>query len=320
MRKRVIILLMGAALGAACTKSTIDLNDRSIAFAPVASKTTKAIIEGASYPTSESFKVNAYLDGTDAYFLNQTARYSPSYELWETDESQYWPLDGSLSFHAYSPASVSGVSLSADGFSATGYTIQTNTQMTTDLCYASATVADCSNHPESVPLQFTHALAQVVFRVKAAGYYSTAQNAVALSLTSLSLNGIYSVGDFAGGAWENLESEHTYTLSNSTTQLTYDQSNNPETTVVCSYLFLPQEFDSNAALTVGYSVTQTVSGTDDTLVNPPVSIPLSGTISQWEPGKKYIYTLNIGINNVITFTASAVGWQDESQNIIVEEN
>lgn len=311
---------MGAALGAACTKSTIDLNDRSIAFAPVASKTTKAIIEGASYPTSESFKVNAYLDGTDAYFLNQTARYSPSYELWETDESQYWPLDGSLSFHAYSPASVSGVSLSADGFSATGYTIQTNAQMTTDLCYASATVADCSNHPESVPLQFTHALAQVVFRVKAAGYYSTAQNAVALSLTSLSLNGIYSVGDFAGGAWENLESEHTYTLSNSTTQLTYDQSNNPETTVVCSYLFLPQEFDSNAALTVGYSVTQTVSGTDDTLVNPPVSIPLSGTISRWEPGKKYIYTLNIGINNVITFTASAVGWQDESQNIIVEEN
>lgn len=320
MRKRVIILLMGAALGAACTKSTIDLNDRSIAFAPVASKTTKAIIEGASYPTSESFKVNAYLDGTDAYFLNQTARYSPSYELWETDESQYWPLDGSLSFYAYSPASVSGVSLSADGFSATGYTIQTNTQMTTDLCYASATVADCSNHPESVPLQFTHALAQVVFRVKAAGYYSTAQNAVALSLTSLSLNGIYSVGDFAGGAWENLESEHTYTLSNSTTQLTYDQSNNPETTVVCSYLFLPQEFDSNAALTVGYSVTQTVSGTDDTLVNPPVSIPLSGSITRWEPGKKYIYTLNIGINNVITFTASAVGWQDESQNIIVEEN
>lgn len=311
---------MGAALGAACTKSTIDLNDRSIAFAPVASKTTKAIIEGASYPTSESFKVNAYLDGTDAYFLNQTARYSPSYELWETDESQYWPLDGSLSFHAYSPASVSGVSLSADGFSATGYTIQTNAQMTTDLCYASATVADCSDHPQSVPLQFSHALSQVVFRVKAAGYYSTAQNAVALSLTSLSLNGIYSVGDFAGGAWENLESEHTYTLSNSTTQLTYDQSNNPETTVVCSYLFLPQEFDSNAALTVGYSVTQTVSGTDDTLVNPPVSIPLSGSITRWEPGKKYIYTLNIGINNVITFTASAVGWQDESQNIIVEEN
>lgn len=320
MRNRVIILILGAALSAACVKDRIDLKDRHIAFQAVAFKSTKAIIEGTSYPTSESFKVSAYYGGTDAYFENQTAGYSSSQHVWETQESQYWPLNGSLSFYAYSPASASGVSMSADGFSATDYTIQTNAQMTTDLCYASATVADCSNHPESVPLQFTHALAQVVFRVKAAGYYSTAQNAVALSLTSLSLNGIYSVGDFAGGAWENLESEHTYTLSNSTTQLTYDQSNNPETTVVCSYLFLPQEFDSHATLTVGYSVTQTVSGTDDTLVNPPVSIPLSGTISRWEPGKKYIYTLNIGINNVITFTASTVGWQDESQNIIVEEN
>ena len=311
---------MGAALGAACTKSTIDLNDRSIAFAPVASKTTKAIIEGASYPTSESFKVNAYLDGTDAYFLNQTARYSPSYELWETDESQYWPLDGSLSFHAYSPASVSGVSLSADGFGATGYTIQTNAQMTTDLCYASATVADCSDHPQSVPLQFSHALSQVVFRVKAAAYYGTAQSSVAISMTSLSLSGIYSVGDFADGDWDNQDSEHAYTLSDSAIDLTYDQSNNPETTVVCSYLFLPQALGPNAAFTVGYTITQSVSGTDYTLENAPASYSLSGTVSQWEPGKKYIYTLIIGMNNLITFTASAVGWQDESQNIIVEEN
>lgn len=320
MRNRVIILILGAALGAACTKSTIDLNDRSISFAPVASKTTKAIIEGTSYPTSESFKVSAYLNGSDVYFQNQTAGYSSTLNLWETQESQYWPLDGSLSFYAYSPASASGASLSADGFSATDYTIQTNTQMTTDLCYASATVADCANHPQSVTMQFSHALSQVVFRVKAAANYDTAQRSVTLSLTSLSMSGIYSIGDFSDGVWENQESEYTYTLSNSATQLTYDQSNNPETTVVCSYLFLPQEFDSNAALTVGYSVTQTVSGTDDTLVNPPVSIPLSGSITRWEPGKKYIYTLNIGINNLITFTASAVGWQDESQNIIVEEN
>ena len=320
MRNRVIILIVGAALSAACTKSTIDLNDRSISFAPVASKTTKAIIEGASYPTSESFKVSAYLNGTDTYFQNQTARFSSSLNLWETEERQYWPLDGSLSFYAYSPASASGVSLSADGFNVTSYTIQTNTQMTTDLCYASATVADCSDHPQSVPMQFSHALSQVVFRVKAAAYYGTAQSSVAISMTSLSLSGIYSVGDFADGAWENQESEYSYTLSDSTIELTYDQSNNPETTVVCSYLFLPQELGPNAAFTVGYAITQSVSGTDYTLENPPASYSLNGTVTRWEPGKKYIYTLNIGMNNLITFTASAVGWQDESQNIIVEEN
>lgn len=320
MRNRVIILLLGAALGAACTKSTIDLNDRSISFAPVASKTTKAIIDGASYPTSESFKVSAYLNGSDPYFQNQSASYSSSLNLWETEQPQYWPLEGSLSFYAYSPASASGISLTRDGFNATGYTIQTPAQMTTDLCYASVTVADCADHPLSVPLQFSHALSQVVFRVKAAAFYGTAQRSVAISMTSLSLSGIYSVGDFADGAWENQESEYSYTLSDSTTELTYDQSNNPETTVVCSYLFLPQELGPNAAFTVGYAITQTVSGTDYSLENPPASYPLSGTVTRWEPGKKYIYTLSIGMNNLITFTASAVGWQDESQNIIVEEN
>lgn len=320
MRNRVFILILGAVLASACVKSTIDLQDRSIAFAPVASKATKAIIQGTTYPTSESFKVNAYLDGTDAYFQNQTASYSSSLHLWETETSQYWPLDGSLTFYAYSPATASGISISADGVSATDYTIQTSAQMTTDLCYASATVGDCSAHPESVPLQFSHALSQVVFRVKAAAYYSNAQRTVTLSMTSLSLSGIYSVGDFADGAWENQGSEHSYTLSNSSTTLTYNQSNEPETTLVCSYLFLPQEFGSNAALNVGYTVVQTVSGSNYTLENSPVTIPLSGNITQWEPGKKYIYTLNIGMNNVITFTAAAVGWQDVPQNIIVEEN
>ena len=320
MRKRVFILILGAALGAACTKSTIDLGDRSIVFAPVASKSVKAIIEGTSYPTSESFKVSAYLDGSNPYFQNQTAGYSSALNLWATQQSQYWPLDGSLTFYAYSPASAGGATLSATGFNVADYTIQTPAQMTTDLCYASATVADCSRHPESVPLQFSHVLSQVVFRVKAAAYYGTAQRTVALSLTSLSLSGICSVGDFAGGAWENLESEYSYTLSDSAINLTYDQSDNPETSVVCSCLFLPQEFGLNAALNVAYSIVQTVSGTDYTLENPPVTIPLGGSITRWEAGKKYIYTLNIGMNNLIMLSASAVGWQDESQNIIVEEN
>ena len=192
--------------------------------------------------------------------------------------------------------------------------------MTTDLCYASASVADCANHPDSVPLTFSHALSQVVFRVKASDYYSTATSTVTLSMTSLALKGIYSVGDLNQGTWENLGSEHNYTLSGTPTELTYNGSNQPETVDVCAYLFLPQELGPNAAISVGYNIVQRVSGTDYTLENTPVTIPLGSSLTQWEPGKKYIYTLNIGMNNVITFTASTVGWQDDGDNIIVEEN
>ena len=321
MRLRpVYIYIIGAILAASCSRVDADRPDNTISFTPVAEKATKAIISGATYPTSESFVVSAYHNGTAAYFEDLQATYSSSLALWSTAVSQYWPLAGSLSFIAYSPYDASGVSISSDGVSATDYTIQNAAQMTTDLCYASATVADCSNHPESVSLIFSHALSQVVFRVKAAGYYTNASNTVSLALTSLSLGGIYSIGDFADGVWDNLETEYSYSITNSSTTLTYDGSNNPNEIEIGSYLFLPQELSGNACINVGYSIAQTVSGTTNTLVNSPVAIPLGGTISEWQTGKKYIYTLNIGLNNLISFTVSVAGWQDENANIIVEES
>lgn len=320
MSKRILtyIFLVAAAVTASCTKNVIDLpSGGSISFAPVAEKSTKAIIEGTSYPATESFVVSAYHEGSDAYFEDLEASYNNSIALWETSTAEYWPLAGSLDFIAYSPSSASGVTIDSDGVSASDYTIQTLAQMTTDLCYASATVADCSNHPESVPLVFNHALSQVVFRVKAADYYSN----VSLSMTSLSMRGIYSVGDFTDtDGWENLNTEFNYALHNIPVTLTYDGSNAPVTTDICSYLFIPQELGSNAAIRVGYSVTQTISGTDYTLDNSPVTIPLGSSVTEWEAGKKYIYTLNIGLNNLITISASAVGWTDQPYEIIVEES
>lgn len=317
-----ILCLMGLALVSACSKSEADKPDNSISFSPVAARATKGIISGTTYPEGETFVVSAYHEGTDAYFEDLTASYSLTQngtKLWSTSDVQYWPLAGSLDFYAYSPASA-GLTIASGGVSAESYTITTAAQMTTDLCYASASVADCANHPDSVPLTFSHALSQVVFRVKAAGYYSTASSTVTLSMTSLALKGIYSVGDLNQGTWENLGSEHNYTLSGTPTELTYNGSNQPETVDVCAYLFLPQELGPNAAISVGYNIVQRVSGTDYTLENTPVTIPLGSSLTQWEPGKKYIYTLNIGMNNVITFTASTVGWQDDGDNIIVEEN
>ena len=312
IRSFILGLTVLALFASACTKG--DCQKDAISFAPVASKPTKAIISGTTYPTGESFKVSAFHNGTAAYFEGLTAS-RISENLWETSSSQYWPLGGSLLFHAYSPASANAT-IGASGVSVSGYTIQNTTQMETDFCYASATVANCDSHPNAVPLAFSHALSQVVFRVKAASYYAN----TTLTLNSLSIAGIYSVGDFTGSAWENQDTEYTYNLSSTPTNLTYD-GNTPVVTDVCSFLFIPQEFGANAALRVGYGIKQTISGTDYTLTNQPVSIPLFGSsLAAWEMGKKYIYTINIGMDNVITFTASTVGWQDENDNIIVEEN
>lgn len=322
MRNKLTYLLIAAAaiMASACAKTQADKPDNSIHFFPVAAKSTKAIISGTTYPIDESFSVNAYVDGTYTYFEDNVASYSSTSALWETSTSEYWPLSGSLDFVAYSPSSAQGITTSASGISAENYTITSGAQMTTDLCYASATVADCSNHPEYVSLTFSHALSQVVFRVKAASYYNTSGRTVSISLNSLAMAGIYSVGDLSDGTWENQESENTYSLSATPTSLTYDANNLPETIDICSYLFIPQELGPNAELRVGYSVNQTVNSAPYNLDNPPVSIPLGSNVTEWQPGKKYIYTISIGMDNLITFTASAVGWQDENDNIIVEEN
>lgn len=323
MRNKLTYLLMAAAaaiMASACTKTQADKPDNSIHFSAVAAKSTRAIISGTTYPIDESFVVSAYVNGTDSYFEDNLASYSNASSLWETSESQYWPLSGSLDFVAYSPSSAQGISVSASGISADDYTILSGAQMTTDLCYATASVADCSNHPEYVSLTFSHALSQVVFRVKAASYYNTSGRTVSISLNSLAMAGIYSVGDLSDGTWENQESENTYSLSATPTPLTYDANNLPETIDICSYLFIPQVLGPNAELRVGYSVNQTVNSAPYNLENPPVSIPLGSNVTEWQPGKKYIYTISIGMDNLITFTASAVGWQDENDNIIVEEN
>ena len=103
-RSFILGLTMLALFASACTKG--DWQKDAISFAPVASKPTKAIISGTTYPTGESFKVSAFHNGTAAYFEGLTAS-RISDNLWETSGTQYWPLGGSLLFHAYSPASAS---------------------------------------------------------------------------------------------------------------------------------------------------------------------------------------------------------------------
>lgn len=310
--KLAISAVLGAALATSCMKMSTDDFNRAISFMPVAEKATKAILTGTTYPTSETFKVSAFRSG-QAYFENQTAAYNSTLELWATGTDQYWPLNGALTFHAFSPASA-GLTIGANGVSKTGYTVQTAEQMSTDLLYATETVADCSSHPASVPLTFSHALTQIVVRVKASAYYSN----VSLTMNSLSFSGIYSVGDFSAGSWSNQRTAQQYTISSSPMALTYNAQNEPETIEFPPYLFIPQGLSASSALNVGYTITQTVNQTDYTLENPPVAINLRGTITQWEPGKKYIYTINIGMNNVITFTASAADWNEASSGFVVE--
>lgn len=308
------IWLLGATTALvtwACVKA--DVTPQPISFAPVTAMATKAILEGNTYPADVPFVVSAFYNGSTTYFQNLTA--TKAVTGWETSPSEYWPLQGSLVFQAYSPASA-GLTLSRYGASITGYTLVTPEQMTTDLCCATTLVNDCNLHPDVVQLAFSHKLSQVEVRVKADADYSTPTNTVSLVLTSLSFDGVYSVGDLLDGIWFDQRSKHSYPLLNEDLPLTYDAEGGYQN--ICRYLFLPQSLANDAVLSVGCRIVQNVSGTEYTLDNPPVSIPLNHSLLKWEPGKKYIYTLSVGMNNLITFTASTTDWADDGGGLVVE--
>ncbi len=285
-----------------CSKG--DRAREAISFMPVTNQATKAIIDGSSYPTDEEFVVSAYYGGTAPYFQNLLATHSATENYWETATVEYWPLEGSLTFQAYSPADVSavsegGVSIASDGFTIADYTIQSATQMTTDLCFATVTVDDCSVHPASVPLTFNHALSQIAVQVKAKDS-GTSSDDFSLSLTSLTIGGVNSTGSYSDGEWD-VDTPFTYTLWNTPETLPSDSFMNLDPCV-----FLPQVL-GEVTLTVSYQINNGNDQDSNTVV-----LNLANSVTEWEAAKKYTISITIGFDDNVELTLSIEPWEYHS--------
>ena len=182
MKKNIIIALAACVALAACTKNEIKpvVVDQQITFQAVVNKpSSKALLTGTSYPTTETF-------GTVAYKVNSSSvaeLYIPVSEVkytagtspyWSTEAAYYWPKENgsSLTFYSYSPFNYSetGTAISVthtkDGLTFTDYPV--NKHQATDLMVADKQENQTSNtattHPwaAGVPTVFHHMLAQIV--------------------------------------------------------------------------------------------------------------------------------------------------------------
>ena len=319
MKRKCILGLAGLMVLGACTNDeVIDVKQtRSIDLRPLIENSTRAT--ATTVANLGSFKVDV-LKGTETYGA-MTVTGSDNGTKWTTSPLTYWPSDASqrLDFYAYAPTSTEGVTINGTDKKITSYTPSTTVADQKDLVIAYNTGTKTANEASGVPLLFKHALSQIEVKAKCANANMKVE-IIGVKVVSVAKDGTFTFPtattqsgtghELALGLWNTASSQKTaYMVRNSApVELTKTaQSLMPSTSG--TFMLIPQAITpwnkQNNATTAGSYISvlcriSNVSGDNETLIFPTtagkygfsaVAIGTTKSDKTWEPGKKYIYTL-----------------------------
>lgn len=260
---------------------------RSIAFTPAAE--TRAAVEGNALPAD--FKVwGGYDNNATNVFYGVTVQ-SPNWTY--TGGIQYWIPGKTYNFYGVYPASVNAScatdgTLTVSGFdcSATGNAaVDLMTARQTGISYAAGAT------PQPVAMPFGHELTRVNVVATVEGGDATVTNIV--------FAGMATRGDYSStGGWSNTE-------MGSFTNSTHQPLTTEEVDLLDDMLLIPQDV-LGFTVTVDYSV--------GNVAQPQKVITLPTTISRWNKGKSYKYTLSFK-RNTLTVTVKVVDWKIEDTSM-----
>ena len=342
MKKTQLILAAAALVArASCSNDGFTpANDGEIGFNVVSSMATRAndaIISGTTYGTDNTFKVwgwqseagnfSEFADDAASNFMsNLTISYCGGPQnrdnAWRNSAHYYyWPFTGRISFLAIHPSTVAPTTT---GWDATNdkpqatiadYTITPGTNETVDLMFATN---EGARQAAALPMVFKHALSQIEVQVKTDQDYSAD---VAFDVESVTFNNIDLSGDvaFTNGAisWTDNTTQtqnwvyydtileditDSYQVYGAAKVIIPQAAYNPVAQVgeVGDPDYVAPE--AGNTITIVYSMEQTGSA----------KITGTVTISKpqlWEAGKKYNYTINFRLNEII-FSPSVTDWVD----------
>lgn len=327
------------------TNTDVNLESNEIGFNVVNRKATKAndaIISGTTYATDNTFKVWGWQspkadfsefaeDAASNFMSNLTISWTGGRlsraEAWRNaDNYYYWPFTGKISFLAVHPSTVAP---STTGWDATNdkpkatvadYTITPGSNETVDLMFATN---EGSRRVDALPMVFKHALSQIEVQVKTDEDYTAD---VAFDVESVTFNNIDLSGDVAYAneliTWsDNAAQTQDWIYYNTVLEdITKDyqvygaakvnipQPANDDKSALDPSDAAYDATDKGATLTIGYSMEQTgsakITGTV-TIADPFLSVAANA----WEPGKKYNYTINFRLNEIL-FNPSVTDWVD----------
>ena len=283
------------------------------------------------------FNVNAYYDGTELkYISNGRVWYREEDKNWinlaENGEmtDYYWPNVGALNFFAYMPSTKFMAEHTDKETYVTvgGYTHANGQQFSCSLPNSNAGDDNMQefiyaytpgekNNSEKVKLTFVHPFSLVCFQL--------GSGSIRMTVNSIELGNIYLNGTFSTGQTSTAGGIGTWTYTGSTSS-TYTATIgkripndvNYNTIFGGPFVMMPQEL-SSVSLMLEYEREE--AGAENATETKIVNSLTTTEIPEWEPGKRYIYTLSHGDNNEeIYFNVKVVDWDvvDYKNEIDVE--
>lgn len=335
MKKLFFIAAIAGVALASCVKNepapSVTQQDEITFLAPIVGPQTKvngAI--GATYNTQESFDVWCVHNvgdiqkwGGQVYFNDTKAEYDGQ-KGWALNPKYYWPATGKLSFVAMSPSISNETTYDAtNGFKITAAWSQSlDENNIVDLMYSDESLNNAKaefeadseeknedkNSYKGVDITFKHALSYIVFKIKTTADYSATTT---FKLNTITLSNIYTTGTFT----QNVTSGDNWTVSGNAVG-TYVAFNNAEGLSFGSsavdapaadtkeIILLPQTLTAKAQqLKVNYQIS-TDKGKTWIAQEQTVDV-LNKNVTKWEMGKKYTYTLSIGMTEILLDPAVA---------------
>ena len=387
MKKFFILAAAALVTLASCVKNNADTTayeqGRQINFSAVTGLATKAAITDNYFPTDAgNFGVYAYYvaDGdnwaddfaSSALYMGTadgegdegdattgvSVEYDSTPKIWKPSQIYYWPLQGSLTFFAYYPATLTSPAfdLSAKQFSIGSFTVNTTvseqkevlvssfaedqTSASTQQYVFGAGEGQNSGSNHGVQIQFKHTLSQIVFT-------AAADATVFGRGLSFKINDI-TVGARGTSAGMTVVPGSTPSWTAPTTLATFDILSadfpNAEVTggVAANWLGSSQSSQIGSALLMipnadfegasgtadddYFTVTYTLYRTSDGLNMGSKTVKLwfkdnkTSPVTNWQPGKKYTYRLTIGLEEIY-FAPEVGNWENATaQDVTVPGN
>lgn len=322
--KKIFLVAVACAALVSCVKNELvqeQSSQRQITFQTVVKpETTRApeSYSGASFSAS-AFKVEegeTWPNTTGVYFENVTVRNDVAgYEgTWTTETPCYWPMAGTLTFYAHSPASITADALVAPWtYTFTDYSMDNNV----DFMVASIQSGLSANN---VSVPFGHKLTKVAVKI----WVENIIGGATYTLKSITFNNLADKATFtqtsAGvEAWSTPSAfTKTYTIFSGTMPVTAITAETAHSVSLSKEFYVPHTLNSNAEMVVVYNVAEPGLGNKDYTKNVKFS-DIHSLAGVWIKNNQVTYSLQIGGKERIIWDTPTIptGWNEVGYSVLL---